>query len=423
MSTSIGPEEILRKRKEFMFPCTSHFYKEPPQIVKGHMQYLYDDQGRQYTDFFAGVSVLNCGHCNPEIVEATLKQVQELHHTCTLYLTEPMVNLAERLASLYPGDIKHSFFCCTGSEANEGALLTARLYTNKPDFIALKTGLHGRTQLTMDATGIPMWRTDPYLPNHVHFVQNMDGIGEQKEQQARQSLQEVKEILEQHHERIAAMIVEIIQGNGGIIVPPTWYFKELKQLLESYGVLLIVDEIQTGFARTGKMFAVEHYDIKPDIMTVAKALGNGIPISAFATTSEIAGKFTKPSASTFGGNPVAAQTALAVLDYIEKHNLQDRSATLGAHLQQELEALQRKYPVMNDVRGMGLMIAVPLVTDGKPEPELTDAILEEMKDRGFIIGKNGLYRNCLAFQPPLVIEKSDIDQMLQALDVTLQKLS
>ena len=328
------------------------------------MFFLYSihDQGKEYLDFFAGVSVMNCGHCNLEILEKTIQQMQTLQHTTIIYLTEEMVQLAEKLASVLPGDLRRSFFCCTGSEANEGAMLLARLYTGKNEFIALENGLHGRTYLTMSATGIPMWRADPDLSPKVHFAKTVWDSNTDLEQAAKASIESIKEIIQARGaNHIAALIAEPIQGNGGIITPPAWYFKELKQLLEDNGILLIIDEVQTGFARTGKMFAIEHYDVVPDIMTVAKALGNGMPISAFCTTDEVAKAFTKPSASTLGGNPVSSATALAVLDYIEKYELCETAAHLGEMLKEGLIALQAKYSLIKDVRGIGLMLGAELV--------------------------------------------------------------
>ena len=390
------------------------------------MFFLYSihDQGKEYLDFFAGVSVMNCGHCNPEILEKTIQQMQTLQHTTIIYLTEEMVQLAEKLASVLPGDLRRLFFCCTGSEANEGAMLLARLYTGKNEFIALENGLHGRTYLTMSATGIPMWRADPDLSPKVHFAKTVWDSNTDLEQAAKASIESIKEIIQARGaNHIAALIAEPIQGNGGIITPPAWYFKELKQLLEDNGILLIIDEVQTGFARTGKMFAIEHYDVVPDIMTVAKALGNGMPISAFCTTDEVAKAFTKPSASTLGGNPVSSATALAVLDYIEKYELCETAAHLGEMLKEGLIALQAKYSLIKDVRGIGLMLGAELVKeDGQPASEETDVILEKLKDRGIIVGKNGLNRNVLAFQPPLVITEANVQTLLHELDEVLAEL-
>lgn len=423
----IGAENIIEKKKQYLFPSShgNHFYKNPPQIVKGDMQYLYDDKGNKYIDFFAGVSVMNCGHCNKEILDATIEQLKTLQHTTVLYLTEQMVNLAEKLANILPGDLKRSFFCCTGSEANEGAMLLARLYTNKNEFIAFENGLHGRTYLTMSATAIPMWRADPDLSNSVHFAKNVYSEELDIEEAAKKSIKSVEEIINSRGaENIAALIAEPIQGNGGIITPPLWYFKELKSLLEKNNILLIIDEVQTGFARTGKMFAIENYDVVPDIITVAKALGNGTPISAFCTNDKIAESFTKPSASTLGGNPVSAATAIAVLDYIQNNNLCENAKELGNILKEKLDELKNKHSIIKDVRGIGLMLGVELVRkDGEPAISETDIILEKLKDRGIIVGKNGLSRNILAFQPPLVINKGDIEILIKNLDEVLSEIN
>lgn len=276
----------------------------------------------------------------------------------------------------------------------------------------------------MSATAIPMWRADPDLSPKIHFAQSVWSSDYDLEKAAKESIESIKEIIQTRGaNNIAALMIEPIQGNGGIITPPSWYFKELKQLLEANEILLIVDEVQTGFARTGKMFAIEHFDVVPDIMTVAKALGNGMPISAFCATDEVASAFTKPSASTLGGNPVSSATALAVLDYIEKYELCQRSEELGTYLKEKLVDLQGRYSIMKDVRGLGLMLGVELVKEnGEPATEETDLILEKLKDRHVIVGKNGLNRNVLAFQPPLVITKENIDILINELETVLKEL-
>ncbi|MNO43067.1 Acetylornithine/acetyl-lysine aminotransferase [compost metagenome] len=424
MKQYIGPEGILSKRAQYFYPCTSHFYRNPPQLVKGEMQYLYGHDGTCYTDFFAGVSVVASGHCNPEIAERTAEQLKTLQHTCTIYLTQPNVDLAERLAAVLPGKVRRTFFVNSGSEANEGALLLARLHTKRRGFIALEQGLHGRTYLTMSVTGLNMWRSDPELAQtgeDVTFIPRPYEFGLSQDEAARRSIDALKKVLEEKGHDIAAMIVEPIQGNGGMIVPPDWYFPEVKALLEPYGILLIADEIQTGFGRTGRMFAMGLWGVEPDIVTMAKALGSGIPVAAFATTDEIAASFNKPSASTFGGNPVSSAAALAVLDYIESHRLAERAERLGSLLMRGLQELADRYPdTISEVRGAGLMVGVELCAENAVRGAvLADDLLEEMKDRGYIIGKNGVGRNVLAFQPPLVITEDDISEMLSALSASL----
>lgn len=420
----IGPDNIIAKRQEYFFPATSCFYKNPPQIIRGSMQYIFDHEDKRYVDFYAGVSVLNCGHSNPEILKDTIEQLSKVQHTTTLYLTQPMVELAQKLSEILPGDIKRTFFCVTGSEANEGAMALARLHTKKNGFIALTGGLHGRTHLTLSVTGIPMWRLDDNLiKDNIFFVERPYSQNLSYKEAMEKSLLELETVLKEHGNDIAAMILEPIQGNGGIIMYPIDYLKKVKALLEAYNVLLIIDEVQTGYGRTGKMFCIEHYDLVPDIIVTAKALGNGIPISTFSTRDEIAKSFNKPSASTFGGNPVAAQTAISVLNYIEKNGLVQRAEKLGNYLRQKLEQLSS--PLIEEIRGCGLMLGMQIQSKDQnlTSAEITDVILEEMKDLGFLLGKNGLNRDVIAFQPPLVISKEDIDSMVYSLEKVLNKNS
>lgn len=421
--TYLGPQTIIEKKKQYLLPCSYHFYQDPPQLVRGSMQHLYDHTGKEYLDCFAGVSVMNCGHSNPEILQATIKQMETLQHTTTIYLTEPIVALGERLADYLPGNLARSFFCMSGSEANEGALLLAKKATGRTGLIALEGGLHGRTHLTMSLTGIPMWRTmDDPAPNTFLAEGYAKKGNESAEEAMERSLASIQSLLEAHSGEIAAVIAEPIQGNGGIQVPHVQYFKRLKKMLQAAGALLIIDEVQTGYGRSGKNFAIEHFAVVPDILTSAKALGNGVPIAAFSTTDEIAAGFTSPSASTLGGNPVSAANSLAVLDYLERHQLKERAANLGNLLLEKLTQLKETHPIISDVRGIGLMAGAEIRNpDGSPASEAVDRILERMKDKGYLIGKNGMDRNTLAFQPPLVINKSDLLNMLDALDSTLEE--
>ncbi len=425
MKEYIGAKKILDKKREYIMPCLGHFYAEPPQFVRGNMQYLFDSTGKKYLDCYAGVSVINCGHCNPYITERMIEQIKTLQHVCNIYLTENFVNLAERLAQVTPGDLQKSFFCSTGTEANEGALLLASIYTKSSEYIALQNGLHGRTKLTMSLTGIGMWRTDPNPVGGINFAPNpycyRCPLGKNPDTCDLACANKVEEIIQTATSgRPAALIAETIQGNAGIVVPPKGYFKRVKEILHKYGALLIVDEVQTGFARSGKMFAIENFDVTPDIMSVAKALGNGQPISAFISTKKIADTYTRPGASTLGGNPVSSTAALAVLDYIAEKNLTDNAKARGKQLMNGLKTLQKKFPIIGDVRGLGLMVGAEFVhADKSPAFRELDILLEELKNRGFIVGKNGVGRNVLAFQPPLVITESDIDDVLNAVEIIL----
>ncbi|MDN3514695.1 MAG: aspartate aminotransferase family protein [Candidatus Brocadia sp.] len=418
----IGPDAILQKKSEYLIPCVYHFYKRPMQIVRGEMQYLYDHTGKQYLDFYGGVSVMNAGHGNPEIVEKICEQVRTLQHTTTIYLTQPIVDLAERLANITPWPLKRSFFCASGSEANEGAALLAQLYTNKHKFVAVQQGLHGRTKLTMNLTGLQMWRTDPNPQSDVIHIPgaycyrcayeltyplcNLKCAG---------FLEDVVKSGD-----FAAFIIEPIQGNGGIITPPPQYFTVIREILDKYHVLLIADEVQTGFGRTGEMFALEHWDVVPDIMTMAKALANGSPIGAFITNDKIASSYTRPGASTTGGNPVSATAALATIDVIEKYQLVQKAKDLGNYLKNRLLEIKQKHSLIGDIRGKGLMVGIELVKEDKiPAIKEIDYILEELKDHGVLAGKTGVSRNVLTFQPPLVITRNDIDRAIEVLDKIL----
>ncbi len=421
----IGAAAILEKKKKYIIPCLGHFYSDPRQMVRGEMQYLYDSEGRKYLDCFAGVSVINCGHCNPAINAAVTEQLNTLQHVCNIYLTENFVNLAEQLARITPGRLQKTFFCSTGTEAIVGAELLAVIATGCRELIALRGVVHGRTKLTMSLTGLSMWRTDPNPVGGIHFARNpycyRCPMKLSPEACGLACANEVEETIKSATTgRPAAFIAESIQGNAGIIVPPKGYFRRVKEILDHYGALFIADEVQTGFARTGKMFAIEHFGVTPDIMTMAKALGNGAPISAFIATPEIADKYTRPGASTLGGNPVSTTAGLQVIRYIEEHDLMGNAERRGVQLRAGLKEIQKRHPIIGDIRGLGLMVGAEFVhADKSPAAAELDLVLEELKNRGFIVGKNGIERNVMAFQPPLIITEKNINDVLNAVELVL----
>ncbi len=424
----IGPDAILAKKQRYLIPCSYHFYQAPPQIVRGQGIYVYDSAGRRYMDLYSGVSVHALGHCHPELVEVICRQVGTLQHTSTIYLTEPIVNLAERLAGVLPGPVCRTFFCCSGSEANEGAALLATLYTGRSEFLAFQNGLHGRTKLGMSLTGLGFWRTDPnpvggivhVPPPYCHGCPFGQSYG-----QCRYECVAAVEtaIRTATSGRPAAMFVEPVQGNGGIMVPPPEYFPKLREALGRYGVLLIADEVQTGFGRTGRMFAMEHWNVTPDIITGGKALGGGTPVGFFSTTDEIAACYTRPGASTFGGNPVTAQAGLKLLEILQREALADHSDRMGIRLRDRLKKLAARSDIISDVRGLGLMVGVEIAGRGTVSaPECTDRILEKMKDAGYLLGKTGPRRNVLTWMPPLIIRQEELMEAVEALEKTLQTL-
>lgn len=412
--------ELLAKKRDFLIPCSYHFYADPPVFERGSMQYLYDIEGRRYLDLFSGVSVAGAGHCNPAIVAASTEQLGKLQHLSSIYLTRPALDLAERLAGILPGGIRKSFFCCSGTEANEGAFLLARLHTGRQRILALSRGLHGRTYLGMSATGLPMWRTDPDLAPFVGILPGPydEGAGRVTDMAMEASLDAIGREL--GRDDVACLILEPVQGNGGIIPLPAEYLRRIRALTAGHGTLLVADEVQTALGRTGALFAIDRSGVEPDVVTMAKALGNGLPIAAFSTTDAIAASFTRPSASTLGGNPLSCATALAVIDYVENNGLCARSERLGARLMAGLRSLAARHTCVSDLRGAGLMIGAEIRDrSGQPDPARVDRILERAKDRGLLVGKNGLHRNVLAFQPPLVLGESDIDFALEVLDDVL----
>jgi 4-aminobutyrate aminotransferase-like enzyme len=421
MKEPLGPAAIIEKREKHLIPWARHFHLDPPQIVCGRMQYLFDHRGKRYLDCYAGVAVMNLGHSHPRVAAAAHRAVDTLQHTTTIYLTQPMVDLAEALGRVAPGDLDRSFFTTSGSEANEAAALLAAHATGRREYIALQGALHGRTKMAMSLTGLSFWRSDPapvggvaFAPCPSCFRCPFRATYPACDLACARAVEDV--ILTATSREPAAMIVEPIQGNGGIVDPPDGYFAVVKEILDRHGALLIADEVQTGFGRTGRFFGMERHGIVPDIMTVAKALGNGFPIGAVITRPDIAERSTRPGASTLGGSPFTAAVALAVIETHLEEDLAARAARLGSILEAGLEELAQEFPLIGDVRGRGLMLGVELVRPGKePAPEETDRILDGLKDRGVLAGKTGPFRNVLTFLPPLVIEESDIDTVLGAL--------
>jgi acetylornithine/succinyldiaminopimelate/putrescine aminotransferase len=401
-ATASGPDELLRLKRQYLIPCVYHFYKNPPQIVGGDGSYLIDHLGRRYLDFYSGVTVMSAGHCNPAIIEPAIDQIRRLQHTTSIYLTEPVLRLAELLAQLAPGDLSRSFFCASGSEAVEGALLLASLHTGREGIVATTASLHGRTRWAMNATGLDLWRADPFPLPGVHRVPFGDAAALQR-------------YFESAPLPPAAFIAEPIEGNGGIIVPPPDYWPAVRKLCDRFGVLLVLDEIQTGINRTGRWFACEHWGMVPDVLVTSKALGNGFPISAFITTPTIAGSYTRPGASTYGGNPVSATAALATLRFHQANDLGRRATTLGELLKAEISSTLANSARFRAPQGMGLMLGVFVQDEnGGPDATLCDFVLENLKDHGVFAGKTGPGRSTLTFMPPLTVTEQEIGEFAAA---------
>jgi len=421
-------DEIVRKHKEYLFNCVTTYYKDPLVIDHAKGQYVWDLDGKQYLDFLGGIVTISVGHSNEKVTAKIKQQIDRVQHTSTLFPTEPIVALAEKMAQIAPGKLQKSYFTNSGSEANEVAVLTARMYTGNYDMIALRHGYSGHTQLTKSLTGLHTWRKAGVVPFGVvqapgpYCYRCPYGLTYPScELHCAKDIEEV--IKTSTGGQVAGLLAETLQGLGGVVTPPPGYFKIVANIVRNYGGLFISDEVQTGFGRTGKhWFGIEHWEVEPDFITCAKGMANGVPVGCTITRPEIADSYKGLTISTFGGNPVTCVAAKATIDLIEEDKLMDNAETAGKHFRQGLEALKEKHAVIGDVRGMGLMQGVELVKDRKtkePDSDLTNRVLERARANGLIVGKGGLYANVVRMSPPLNIPKADIDQALGILDKSL----
>ncbi len=418
-------DEVIRKHREFLWPVVANFYTQPLVADRGSMQHVWDLDGRKYLDFFGGILTISVGHANPKITGKIKAQVDKLQHTSTLYPNEAIVALAEKLAQITPGALKQSFFTNSGTEANETAIMLARVATGCYDVVALRHAYSGGSSLTKGVTAHSTWRKSGVISVGISHAVNpycyRCPLGLTYPDCEVRCANDVENLIQTGTSgNIAAFIAEPIQGVGGFITPPKEYFKIVFKIVKKYGALFIADEVQTGFGRTGKKwFGIEQWEVTPDMMTFAKGLGNGAPIGATITTPEIAKSYQGLNLSTFGGNPVSSVAARATIDFIEEENLLESAHTVGAHFRNKLEELQQKYPLIGDVRGMGLMQGLELVKDRatkEPAPEATAQLMERARDNGLLIGKGGLYGNVIRLSPMLNISKADVDEAVRLLD-------
>ena len=419
----MNTQDILSKHEQYVFPSMITYYEEPLPFERGEGQYLYGVDGERYLDFFAGILVVSVGHCHPKVTERICQQVRTLQHTSTLYPHANMVNLAEKFAQIAPGKLQKSFFTNSGTEANEMAIMLAKVYTDAQEVIALRHGYSGRSALSMALTGHANWRiggTQILGIKHAHngYCYRCPFNREYPDCDL-ECAYDVEELIQTTTSgQVAALIAEPIQGVGGFITPPPEYFPIVVDIVRQYGGIFICDEVQTGLGRTGeKWFGIEHWGVEPDIITCAKGIANGAPMGATVATAEVADSFEGLTIATFGGNPVSCAAALATIEVIEEENLASNAQVVGSYLRGKLEELKEKYPLVGDVRGMGLMQGVELVREEKePARQEILQVFEATRRRGLLIGKGGLYGNVIRIAPPLNIAQADVDEAVRILD-------
>ena len=424
--------EIMQRYREVMFPAATPYHGDAPLIAdRAKDQYIWDVDGKRYLDFFGGILTVSVGHCNDEISERTMAQLRKLQHTSTIYVNESMVRLAEKVAELTPGRLQKCFFTNSGTEANETAVLAARMYTGNPIIITLRHAYSGRSMLAMSLSAQRPWRLGGVVDPYVRHVRNpytfRAPAGMSAEQVVDLCVQDLEETIATSTEgRIAAFMAEPIQGAGGFIVPPQDYFQRILPIVRAAGGVFISDEVQTGWGRTGgKWFGIEQWGVEPDIMTFAKGMGNGSPIGCTIATPEIADAVAGLTFSTFGGNPVTMATTLATIEYMEAHDTPTNCQVQGERMADKLAEFAAEFPIIGEARGMGLMQALEIVQPGGMEPDAarTVAFVDACKDNGLLLGKGGLYGNAVRIAPHLNVSAEDMDIAMDIIAGALAEVS
>jgi alanine-glyoxylate transaminase/(R)-3-amino-2-methylpropionate-pyruvate transaminase len=424
--TGPSAETVLALRQQHLNPGILLYYKQPIMIVEGKMQFVWDHTGKRYLDGLGGIVTVSVGHCHPHVVAAANRQNAMLQHATTLYLHPNIAEYAAKLASKMPGDLKVCYFVNSGSEANDLALLMARLYSGNYDIIALRNAYHGGNASGMGVTANSAWKFNvphsfgfhhalaPYPYRGLHGYDDSDA--------GRKYADDVKQVIDYTTPgKVAAFIAESIQGVGGFVVFPDGYLKQAYAHVRAAGGVCIADEVQTGFGRTGTHFwGFETQGVIPDIVTMAKGIGNGAPLAAVVTTPKIAAMLAqKTHFNTFGGNPVVCAIGKAVLEVIERENLQANSLELGRYIIAGLEKLKATHKVIGDVRGKGLLLGIEFVKDRatkEPAKEACAQVVENARELGLLLGKGGLWAQTVRFAPPMNITRADADFLLAVLD-------
>ena len=423
MNTTINATELLA-------PVWTHLTQIKP--VRGEGIYLYDAEGIQYTDFTSGIGVVNTGHCHPKVVAAVQEQATKLlfgQMNCVIPTTA--IDLAEKLNEITPQNIDRFFLANSGAEATEACVKLARQATGRTNIIVFQGSFHGRTHMTMAMTTSKTVYRHKYqpLPSGV-FVSPFPYAyyyGWSEDETVDFCLKQLDLLFQGQTapDETAAIIIEPLQGEGGYIPAPAKFIQKLREICDEHGIMLVLDEVQSGFARTGKMFCFEHSGVTPDIIVMAKGLGSGLPISGIASTKAIMDKWTPGThGGTYGGgSAITAAAAIATIDVIREEGLAENAEARGAQLVKGLKELQKKYPVLGDIRGLGLMIATEFTKpDGSPDAETATAVLKGCLSENLLLLNCGSYKNVMRWIPPLVVSESQIDDALQIFEGVLNKV-
>lgn len=420
------PLPLAEHQRDRLFPWVKPYYREPLVIEEAEGVRVRDDQGRSYLDLFAGILTTSVGHCHPEVVARVQEQAARLGHTSTLYVTEGQLTVADTLVRLAPGRLSRVAFTNSGTEAVETAIQAACAYTGRSEIIALRHSYSGRSILATNLTGHAPWRP---MASSVAGIKHARapyvfrsplGRGTPLEAHTRFFLDDLVEVIETTTSgRPAALLVETIMGVGGFIVPPPGYLEGAAEIIRSYGGVLISDEVQAGFGRTGThWFGCSHWGVEPDLMVMAKGIANGFPVAATMATDEVADAWSALSVSTYGGNPVSMAATSATLEVMEREDVPARSTVRGAQLRSGLEALAHRHPWIGEVRGMGLMQALEVVTDQAsrtPDAQRTRALMEAAREEGLLIGAGGLHGNVIRMGPSMLITEAELGEGLDRL--------
>lgn len=409
-------------------------------VARAHGMKIEDVSGRVYTDLFSGISTNNLGHCHPEVVAAIANQARKFMHVSAYYYHELEAVLAQRLSAIAPGGLSKTFFCNSGTEAVDGSVKFCKLYASSKGksgatVVALKCSFHGRLSLTLSLTGQRKFKAN--LGNYANYPGIVHtsapyyyryGQGLSEDEFGVRCADEIRDVIQNYAAGdVAAVVVEPIMGEGGIIVPPDTFLPRVAAICKDEGVPLVVDEVQTGFGRTGKNFACQHWSVEPDVMALAKALGGGLPLGAVMVSDEIS-KTIKPGDhfNTFFGNPVCCAAALAAVSVLQKEKLADRASKIGTKMLRRLGEAQEGIAGVGDVRGKGLMIGLELVRNRgtkEPAPELAQEVKKDMLRKGYIVGVGGIFKNVIRLQPPLIISKDEAEKATSELVDSLKKSS